>query len=325
MKQIKHKKLNFQDSALVALLVILIVGFSIASPKFLTHGNIRNILLQNSHVAVGCMAVAILMISGGADLSVGNQIALGSVIGAMMMETYQLPVWVAVIGMILVCVACSAFNMYMTQTLKGNTMIITLATSTIFSGLAYTISGAKNFHNLPKSFMFIGQGKIFGNIPLNVVIMIILFIFTAILLTKTYFGKKIYAAGDNPEAARLAGVNVRKIQLEAFAVAGALTGVCCVMLTARAGNATATTGNGVEFTGITACVLGGIPLKGGDGKLWKVIVAAYILGILSNGMQLVGWSSYMQYIAKGAVMLLSIGMGNEDIKKLFKRGNVSRA
>ena len=263
------------------------------------------------------MAVAILMICGGADLSVGNQIARGSIVGAIMMETYRLPVWLAIVGMMLVCMVCSVFNMYMTQTLKGSTMIITLATSTIFSGLAYTISGANNFHNLPDSFMFIGQGKIFGSIPLNVVIMAVLFVIITIILSKTYFGKKIYASGDNAEAARLAGVNVKKTQLQAFAVAGVLTGICCVMLTARSGNATATTGNGVEFTGITACVLGGIPLKGGDGKLWKVIVAAYILGILANGMQLIGLSAYMQYIAKGAVMLLSIGMGNEDIKKLL--------
>lgn len=317
--------LSFQDYALLVLLVLLIVVFSIFSKNFLTWGNIKNILVQNAHVCVGCMAVAILMICGGADLSVGNEIALASIIGAMMMETYHMPVWFAVLCMILVCTLCSMFNMFMTQTLKGNTMIVTLATSTMFSGLAYTISGAKNFHNLPRSFMFLGQGRVFGNIHLNIIIEVVAFIITAVLLTRTYFGKRVYAVGDNPEASRLAGINVRKTQILAFASAGVLVGVCCVLITARSGNATATTGNGIEFTGITACVLGGIPLKGGDGKLWKVVIAAYVLGILSNGMQLVGLGSYAQYIIKGAVMLLSIGMSNQDIKALLRRSKVKVA
>ena len=321
----KRSFLSFQDYALIVLLVLLVVVFSIFSKNFLTWGNIKNILIQNAHICVGCMAVAILMISGGADLSVGNEIALGSIVGAIMMETYELPVWLAVAAMIVVCTLCSMFNMFMTQTLKGNTMIVTLATSTMFSGLAYTISGAKNFHNLPRSFMFIGQGKILGGINLNIIIEVIAFIITVILLSRTFFGKKVYAVGDNPEASRLAGINVKKTQLLAFGAAGILVGVCCVLITARSGNATATTGNGIEFTGITACVLGGIPLKGGDGKLWKVVIAAYVLGILSNGMQLVGLGSYAQYIIKGAVMLLSIGMSNQDIKALIKRGNVTGA
>lgn len=318
MNQAKKKTFSIQDYALLILLVILIVGFGLMSPNFLKLGNIRNILLQNAHVAVGCMAVAILMISGGADLSVGNEIALGSVVGAILMQNYNAPVWAAIVAMIAVCSLCSTFNMLMTQVLKGNTMIVTLATMTIYSGIAYIISGAKNFHNLPRSFMFIGQGRVLGNIPLNIIIAAVLFVLVAIGLSKTYMGKKLYAVGESAEAARLAGINVKATQLAAFAVAGMLVGVCCVMLTARAGNATATTGSEIEFTGITACVLGGIPLKGGSGKLWKVIIAAYILGILSNGMQLIGMSAYAQYIAKGVVMLLSIGMSNYNLAELLR-------
>lgn len=318
----QKKKISFQDYALMFLLIVLVVIFAIASPNFLTIGNIVNILLQNAHVAVCCMAVAIIMISGGADLSIGNEIALASVASAILMLQFSCPIWLAIIVAIAICILCSIFNIFMTQTLKGNTMIITLATTMVYSGIAYTISNAKNFHNFSSSFIFIGQGKIFGSIPLNIIIAAIIFVLTWIGVSKTYLGKKLYAVGDNPEAARLAGINVRKVQIGAFGVAGILVGISCIMLTARAGNATATTGNGLEFTSITACVLGGIPLKGGAGKIWKVLIAAYILGILSNGMQLVGLGAYMQYIAKGAVMLLSIGMCNLNLAELIRSKKV---
>lgn len=319
MEQTRKRSISIQDYALLILLVILVIGFGLMSPNFLKIANIRNILLQNAHIAVACMAVAILMISGGADLSVGNEIALGSVIGGLLMQEYGVPIWIAILVMITICTITSTFNMFMTQVLKGNTMIVTLATMTVYSGLAYIISGARSIHNLPRDFMFIGQGRILGSIPLSIIIASVLFIIVAIGISKTYMGKKLYAVGDSSEAARLAGINVRATQLGAFAIGGILIGICCVMLTARAGNATATTGSGIEFTGITACVLGGIPLKGGSGKLWKVIIAAYILGILSNGMQLIGLGSYAQYIAKGVVMMLSIGMSNHNFSHIVSR------
>ena len=135
-------------------------------------------------------------------------------------------------------------------------------------------------------------------------------------MAKTSIGRKVYAAGDNPEAARLAGLNVRKIKILAFTFAGLLVGVSAVLFSARNGYANATTGSGIEFTGITACVLAGVALKGGEGILWKAIVAVYVLGVLTNGMQLLGLGTYPQYIAKGALMLLSLYLSNRNAKAM---------
>lgn len=312
------KKINFKDWGIVILLVLLMAAFSVLSPNFLNFKNIRNILLQNAHTAVVSIAVAIIMISGGTDLSIGYEIALASIVSAMMMEA-GIPMAVAIIVAMCITVCCSVFNESMALLLKGHTMIITLGTMSAYQGLAYIISDAKNFHNLPESFLMIGQGKIAGVLPINIVLMVVLFIVFAVVLDRTHLGKKLYAVGDNPEAARLAGISVPKIKIGAFALAGILVGIASVMLTSRTGNATATTGSGLEFTGITAAVLGGVSLKGGEGKLWQVIIATYILGILSNGMQLIGLGTYPQYVAKCVVMLVAIGMGNDVFGNIFRK------
>ncbi len=303
------KKINFKDWGIIIILLILVIAFSIMSPNFLNLKNIRNILLQNAHTAVVSIAVAIIMIGGGTDLSIGYEIGLASVVCAMMLEGGQ-PIILAVIVAIIICVCCSVLNEVFALTLKGHTMMITLGTMSAYQGLAYIVSGAKNLHNLPESFLMIGQGKIAGILPINIAIMVVLFIIAAVVMAKTHAGKKLYAVGDNQEAARLAGINVVRVKIVSFALAGILIGIAAVMLTSRTGNSTATIGSGLEFTAITAAVLGGVSLKGGDGKLWQVIVGVYILGVLSNGMQLIGLGVYPQYVAKCIVMLLAIGMGN---------------
>lgn len=256
-------KFNLKNTGLVILLIILMVIFTVGSPNFLNLVNIRNILVQNAHVAIVSMAVAIIMISGGTDLSIGYQMALASVISAKMMMAGT-PVIIAILVAILITVICSVFNELMSLVLKGHTMIITLGTMSAYQGLAYIISNAQNFHNLPDGFLSIGQGRIAGVIPVNIVIMIVLLIITAVALGSTHAGKKLYAVGDNAEASRLAGINVPRVKLVAFGLAGVLTGIASMVLTARTGNATATTGTGLEFTGITAAVLGGVSLKGGE-------------------------------------------------------------
>ena len=199
--------------------------------------------------------------------------------------------------------------------LKSNTMIVTLGTMAIFQGISYLISNSKTYHNLPRSFMYLGQGKIFGKIPLNAVIALVIIVIVGIILSRTHIGRKIYAVGDNPEAAKLAGLNVSKIKILVFTCAGILVGISAILLAARSGSADSSTGTGIEFTGIIACVLSGVALKGGEGTLWKAIVAVFVLGVLSNGMQLINLGTYPQYIAKGIIMLVSLYLSNRTAKK----------
>lgn len=297
------------EGALFILLIALMVFFTLASDKFFTQRNLTNILVQNVHVAVCSAAVMLLMVSGNVDLSIGYQISIISVVCTMLMSSYGVNMWLAIAAGMVIAIVLGGFNGILAHFLKAHPMMITLGTMAIFQGASYLISKSKSFFNLPRAYLFIGQGKL-GPIPLNAIIALVLIVILGVILSKTWMGKYVYAAGDNPEAAVLAGIKVAQVKMTVFLVAGALVGISAILLSSRAGSADSTTGLGLEFDGITACVLAGCSLKGGVGKLWKVIVAVFVLGVLANGMQLIGLGIYPQYIVKGIVMLISIKLSS---------------
>lgn len=305
--------LMISNISLVIMLLLSIVVFSLFSDKFFTQLNLTNILVQNIHVSVLATAVLILMVSGGVDLSIGYQISVAAVIIAKLISVGGMPVWLSIIVGIFACVVMGIFNGVLAIKLKSHTMIISLGTMAIFQGLSYLISESKVYYNLPKSFMFLGQGRLFGWLPFNAIILIVVLLIVGYILEKTYIGRHIYSVGDNPEAARLAGLNVNKIKITAYVIGGILVGISAVLLAARSGSADSTMGPDLTFSGITACVLAGVALKGGEGTLWKVIIAVFVLGVLSNGMQLVGLGTYPQYIAKGVIMVVSIYLSNRNL------------
>lgn len=303
---------NFSMPILLGLLILV---FSILSDRFFTPLNLTNILVQNVHIAICATGVFMIMISGGCDLSIGYQMSVSAVLVAKLLSNGTVGVAPAILLGILICVALGCFNGVMSIALNSQPMIVTLGTMAIFQGISYLISGSKTYHNLPRSFMYLGQGKLFGKIPLNAVIALVVIIIVGVILNRTHVGRKIYAVGDNPEAAKLAGLNVAKIKILVFTCAGILVGISAILLAARSGSADSSTGTGIEFTGIIACVLSGVALKGGEGTLWKAIVAVFVLGVLSNGMQLINLGTYPQYIAKGIIMLVSLYLSNKTAKK----------
>ena len=302
---------NFSMPILLGLLILV---FSILSDKFFTPLNLTNILVQNVHIAICATGVFMIMVSGGCDLSIGYQMSVAAVLVAKLLSNGVMPVVPAILLGILICVALGCFNGFMSITLNSQPMIVTLGTMAIFQGISFLISGSKTYHNLPRSFMYLGQGRLFGVIPVNVIIALVVISIVGIILSRTHIGRKVYAVGDNPEAAKLAGLNVAKIKILVFTCAGILVGISAILLAARSGSADSSTGTGIEFTGIIACVLSGVALKGGEGTLWKVIVAVFVLGVLANGMQLINLGTYPQYIAKGTIMLASLYLTNRNAK-----------
>ena len=303
---------NFSMPILLGLLILV---FSILSDRFFTPLNLTNILVQNVHIAICATGVFMIMVSGGCDLSIGYQMSVAAVLVAKLLSNGSVGVVPAILLGIAICVALGCFNGVMSIALNSQPMIVTLGTMAIFQGISFLISGSKTYHNLPRSFMYLGQGRLFGTIPLNVIIALVVIVIVGIILNRTHIGRKIYAVGDNPEAAKLAGLNVAKIKILVFTCAGILVGISAILLAARSGSADSSTGTGIEFTGIIACVLSGVALKGGEGTLWKAIVAVFVLGVLSNGMQLINLGTYPQYIAKGIIMLVSLYLSNKTAKK----------
>ena len=296
-----------QKFAIIFVLIGLVAFFSFLSPFFLTQQNLTNIFVQQSYVIIAAVGLSFVMISGGMDLSIGYLMSVVGVTTAALLKWVGLPLPVSILLGLLTGVLLGVFNGYASIKLKVHTLIVTLGTMTIFQGLSYIISNQSVILNLPQEFKFLGQGYLFDTIPFSVVLMLISVGVASFVLNFTWFGRHVYAIGSNEEAARLSGVNVNLVKMVVFSICGFFVAVAGLVLFARSGSASSATGPGTEFTAMTAAVLGGISFKGGEGKMWGLVTGVLILGVLSNGMQLVGLNTYAQYIVKGFVLLLAVG------------------
>lgn len=308
MEKLSRSNINviLKKFVLIFILLGLIILFSFLSPNFLTFSNLMNIVTQNAFLIITSIGVAMVMICGGTDLSVGQQISVVGVCTAAFMEWLHLPIFVSIILGLLVGSGLGFINGFAQNKLNIHSMIVTLATMTAFQGISFLISGSKAIYNLSPAFKFIGQGYI-GAIPVPVIIVTVVALLVSFILKKTYFGRYIYASGGNPEAARLAGINVKRIKLIVFTLCGLLSALASIVMVGRAGSANSSMGPGTEFNAITACVLGGVSFIGGEGEVKGAIIGVLILGVLSNGMQLIGMGVYVQFVVKGLILLAAIG------------------
>ena len=305
-KNEKHGLLFYmKELTLVIVLFVLLLLFYCFAPKFMTIENIKNILVQNAYIIVSSIGMAFVIIGGGIDLSVGYQISLVGVITTISIQWFHLPVLCSVLIGLMIGTLLGAINGFLSVKLQVHPMVITLATMAIYQGISYIITNSNSIYGLPDSFKFIGQGKILG-IPVSIIITVIVLIGATFFLSKTYPGRYIYALGGNGEAARLSGVNTSAMRVISFAICGFFVAVASILLVSRSGSMNSSVGAGTEFTCITAAVLGGVSMAGGEGKVWKVCVGAIILGVLSNGMQFVGLGVYPQYVAKGIILMAAI-------------------
>lgn len=324
MRIYKNKlQLKLKDNMAFAILVILIFVFGLMSPNFLTIKNLMNICTQNSYLMIAAIGVGLVMISGGIDLSTGQCLSVVGVCIAVFMQWAGLPIYLAILLGIVIGVLLGFANGLAANLMQVHSMIATLATMTVFKGISYTISGSKTFFNFDQSYINIGQGYI-GPISIPVIITFMVAAGIHLMLEMTCFGRFIYAVGGNQEAARLSGVNIQKVKCQVFVVAGGLYAIAAVILTARGGTANSSIGPGTEFDAIAACVLGGISFVGGEGRIRGIIIGCLILGILSNGMQLIGLGVYIQYIIKGIIMMLAIGYDTYSKRKRTRKINRMR-
>jgi ribose transport system permease protein len=289
------------------VLLALVVLFSFITPYFFTVQNLTNVFVQQSYVIIAAVGLSFVMISGGMDLSIGWQMSLAGVTTAVLMKNVGLPIWLSLVLCGILGILLGLFNGALAVTLKVHPLIVTLGSMTVFQGLSYTVANQSVILNLPQQYKFIGQGYLFGVVPVSVIIMILVVSIASFVLNRTYFGRFMYAVGSNADASHLAGINVKRVKLLVFSICGFFVAIATTILFARAGSAAPATGPGTEFNCMTAAVLGGISFKGGEGKMWGLVTGVLILGILGNGMQLIGMNTYVQYIVKGMVLLIAVG------------------
>ncbi len=320
----KMKKFSFnsflKNNVAWVILILICIIFAFMNPQFLTIRNIRTVLDQNAYLVVASCGIVLIQMSGNLDISIGYQMSIIGVVSATLMVTTGLPVPLVIMIGILLGIAMSAFNCWLAEKLNLSWLIVSLATQNIFLGISFLFSGSRTINDFPAAFKFLGQGYV-GPVPFAIVIAAISFFMMDFVLSKTYFGRYIYALGGNEEATRLAGINVRRMKYEISIISGAFVGLSALMLISRMSSAQSGIGPGTEFTVITAIFLGGVSIRGGEGKLSSVLAGVLLLGVLTNGMQLSGIDTYWQSICKGVLMIAAIAF---DVYQLSRRQKVKR-
>lgn len=287
------------------ILVFLVILFTFVAPNFMTFGNLRTLIRQISFAGISAVGLMFVMISGGIDLSIGSQIVFSNVLLAIMMADWKLPPAVAIPLILLVGTGLGAINGFLCIKLKIHPLIITLGTAAIFKGVGYIINQSRNIMGFPDSFRWFGQGFV-GGIPVPVIVMIIVALIGSFILTKTYFGRQVFALGGNEEAARLAGVNINRMKVLLFMICGFISSITTVLLLSRVFAGQTITGQGLEFDCLTAALLGGVSFKGGEGTIFGLMVGMLIIGVLNNAMQLATFPDFSQTVVKGAVLLIAV-------------------
>lgn len=291
----------------VIALIILMAVITIINSNFLTANNLLNLLLQVTSNALIAFGMTFVILTGGIDLSVGSILALSSALTAGLLGS-GMPVTLAIfISLILGCIL-GMMNGLLISYGKLAPFIVTLATMTIFRGatLVYT-NGNPITKGLSDTFLFqfLGQGYIVG-IPFPVIIMFIVFIVLYVLLHKTAFGKSVYAIGGNEKAAYISGVKLNKVKIIIYSISGMMASISGLIITSRLSSAQPTAGASYEMDAIAAVVLGGTSLSGGKGRILGTLIGALIIGVLNNGLNIIGVSAFWQQVVKGVVILIAV-------------------
>jgi ribose transport system permease protein len=288
------------------ILIALVILFSIISPNFMTVNNIIILVRQVSFTAISAVGMMFVMVGGAIDLSLGSQIVLTNIVLSIMMVDYKIPLVAAIPLTLALGTLLGAFNGFLSIKLKIHPLIITLGTASIYKGVGYIVAHSRNIMGFPPEFRWFGQGFI-GPIPVPIIIMIIVALIGSFILTRTYFGRYVFALGGNQEAARLAGVNIDAMKVILFSICGFISGITAVLLLSRVFAGQTTTGQGLEFDCLTAALLGGVSFIGGEGTVFGLMTGILIIGVLNNAMQLATFPDFSQNVVKGAVLLAAVG------------------
>ncbi|MCU1603593.1 MAG: Monosaccharide-transporting ATPase [Modestobacter sp.] len=291
---------------ILVVLVALVVLMVVIAPNFASVSNLLNIARSISINAILAAGLTLVILTAGIDLSVGSILAVAGVV-SVLAATGGWPAWLAILaGVAAGCLAGLA-NGVLTAYLGLAAFIVTLGTMTALRGLAYTMTDGQPIVSNTLSFRDIGNGYVAG-IPAPVVVMIAVYVVIWFLLERTRFGRQVYAVGGNAEAARLAGINVRRVTTAVYVIAGACAGLAGIIFAARVVSAQPTAGTGYELDAIAAVVLGGTSLAGGRGRLYGTLVGSVILGVLSTGLILLNVQFFTQLLIKGGVIILAVAI-----------------
>jgi ribose transport system permease protein len=308
----KEKNLTYillNEGGIGAVLILICLIFVLFAPNFGSISNLSNILTQISINTVISIGMTFVILLGGIDLSVGSVIALCSILSGKILTNAGIPVAIAIflsiIVSILVGMACGVFNGYVTEKWVIPSFVVTMGMLNIARGFALVISDSRTIFGFPDYFNALGSANI-GFIPVIFIIAILLVFLGDFVLKKTVYGRMIYAIGNNEEAVRLSGHNVRIYKISAYIICGGLTGIAAILYMMRLNISSPILGNGFELTAIAAVVIGGTSMTGGKGSMIGTLLGACILGVLNNGLLLIGLGDFARQIVTGFIIVFAV-------------------
>lgn len=300
---------HLKDYALEAILLAIVIFLLIWAPGFATWDNFMNILRSASTTGIIAFGMTFVIISGEIDISVGSGIAFFGCLSAIITQNLTGTGWSAELAIPLAIACCfviavmaGSFTGWVRHRLNVPTFITTLAWMAALRGGAYLLTGSFPVTPYPEWFFFFGSGFLFG-IPFQAVIFLLLFALTWFISNYTVFGRSVYAIGGNAESARLSGINVLKIRMIVMSMTSIFAVLAAIMVSSQIQAGNPTVGISWEFTVISACVIGGVSLMGGKGRIWGTFVGVLFLEIILNGMTLLNIDEYWQYVARAILIL----------------------
>jgi ribose transport system permease protein len=287
--------------AIVAALVLECLILALATDSFFTTANLSNVLRQNAFTAILAAGMTFVILTAGIDLSVGSVVALAGVLCADLLVR-GLPLPVAVGAGLLVGLVTGAANGAAVTMLRVPAFIATLATMLIVRGAAFKYTDARTISGLPASFALLSHGVVTASV------VVLIFVLSWFALTRTSFGRHVYAVGGNESAAWLSGIRVARVRLAVYSICGLGAGLSGVLVASRLNAGYPRAGEYYELDAIAAVVVGGTSLFGGSGSVWSALAGAFFIGILNNGLNLYRVSPYEQLVVKGAVLLAAASL-----------------
>ena len=290
MKEKSRAKSLISEYFIFVIFIALVVVLTCLKPSFIQPANLVNILKQASINGILAFGMMFVIIAGGFDMSVGSTVAFTGILAAMLGQG-QYPIFVPLIVAMLGGLAVGVVNGVGVAVGNLPPFIMTLGTMTAVRGLALLISDGKPIIGISESYKAVAASSIFG-IPMLAVFLVITILLCSFVLSKTVYGRRVYACGGNLLAAQVSGINTTKIRISTFAIAGLLAGLSGFLMTSR--------------VTITACVVGGVSMTGGVGKPWGVVIGCLLITVIANGLDIMGVSSHWQKIVKGAIIVLAV-------------------
>ena len=298
------------------VLLLMVIVISIFKPEFLTSRNIFNILNQTAIFGIMAIGLTFVIISRGIDLSVGSILAFAAVVaasvsqlpdsvGKMFPNLPMLPFPVAFFSALILGGLCGAVSGFLIAKFQIHAFIATLGMMTVARGFALIFSSGKPISNINPFFNVIG-GRLWGVIPVPVVIYAAVIAVSAVILNYTRFGKSVFAIGSNSTAAEISGINVKRNYVIIYMISGLLAGLAAIVFLGRTGSAHPGAATGYELTAIAATTIGGTSQTGGIGTIWGAVAGALILGVIKNGMTLLGVHAYWQQVVEGIIIVAAV-------------------